>query len=230
VNRILSGARGKSIIFLPADVVPKPGCVPLLLDAVVEDGVGMSCGRPTPLRRGRRLVREMVQTLWGFHNWQAERLNHEGLLMHASEIFCIRNGIANEIPRDIVNDDAYLAVAVKNSGYKIKYVRASQVLVSGPQTVSDYIRQRRRIIAGHYQVRKATGKFSQYLFYSLLARPRLTIKLLSTYFASSHRIVSGVAVCLVEVASNMLAFADIARGRSHAVWDISSTTKTAKEL
>lgn len=230
VNRILSEAKGKSIVLLPADVTPIPGCIQLLLEAALEDGVGMACGRPTPIRRGRTLVREMVQTLWGFHNWQAERLNHEGLLMHASEIFCIRNGVADKVPRDIVNEDAYLAVAVKNAGYKIRYVRASQVLVSGPQTISDYIKQRRRIIAGHYQVRKVTGKFSQYLFYSMLARPKITIRLLSSYFASTHRIMSGVAVCLVEVVSNLLAFMDIVRGRSHAVWDISTTTKTQTAL
>jgi cellulose synthase/poly-beta-1,6-N-acetylglucosamine synthase-like glycosyltransferase len=230
VNRILSMARGDKVIFISADVKPEPNCLTSLVTAMKDPIVGISCGRPEPVQRGRMLVKGIVRTLWGFHNWQLKKLNHAGLLMHASEVFCIRRGIVSKIPRGIVNDDAFLAVAARNSGYKIKYVTDSRVHVFGPQTIHDYIKQRRRIIVGNYQVRKATGKFSQYLFYSLLVRPRLTLSILTGYFARTNEMGYGIAAGLIEIIANMLAVWDVMRGRSYAIWSISATTKTAKEL
>lgn len=230
VNKILSRARGDQIVFVSADVIPRQDCIMSLVRTMDDQSVGIACGKPEPIRRGRKLMEGLVETLWGFHNWQLEKLNDAGVLMHASEVFCIRNGIVRRIPRGLVNDDAFLAVATKNKGYRIKYVPKSEVRVFGPQTVSDYVKQRRRIIAGHYQVRLATGHFSQYLFYSLLARPKLTLETLAEYFARTRWVAAGLAAGLIEVTANLLALSDLVRGRSHSVWSISSTTKTATEL
>ena len=229
VNLILEKARGDHVAFLSADVIPKPNCITALMETMAERSVGISCGRPVPVPRGSFLIREIVETLWGFHNWQLQQLNDAGLLMHASEIFCIRRGIVKEIHKNMVNDDAYLAVMTKNRGYSIKYVPNSEVGVYGPQTVGDYLKQRRRIIAGHYQVRKETGAFSQFL-YSALVRPIVTFKLLIEYFARHRKIRSGVATALIELTANMLAGMDMLAGRSHTVWSISATTKTGDEL
>jgi len=230
VNLILSKAKGEFIIFVSADVVPQPGCIVALLGPMTNRSVGISCGQPVPVARGRPLIRGVVDTLWGFHNWQLEKLNDAGLLMHASEVFCLRNGIVTNIPPDLVNDDAYIAVRTKNLGYSIKYAPRSQVGVSGPQTVGDYIRQRRRIIAGHYQVHDQTGHFSQFLFYSVVVRPVVTFRILVEYFALHGSIQSGIATALLELAANLLAGIDRVRGKSHAIWDISTSTKTAREL
>lgn len=150
--------------------------------------------------------------------------------MHASEVFCIRRGIVLDIPKGIVNDDAYLAVATKSRGYRIKYVPDSEVGVYCPQTLGDYLRQRRRIIAGHYQIHEKTGHFSQFLFYSALVRPIVTFRLLVGYFALRGKIRSGIGTALIEVAANGLAALDRLRRKSYAVWSISTTTKMTNEL
>ena len=230
VNLILAKAKGEIIAFLSADVIPQPNCLNALLKPMADSSVGISCGQPVPVRRGRPLIRGIVDTLWGFHNWQLEKLNDAGLLMHASEVFCLRKGLVTRIPSDLVNDDAYIAVRTKSLGYKIKYTRQSQVGVLGPQTVGDYIRQRRRIIAGHYQVHDRTGHFSQFLFYSALVRPVVTLRILVEYFAFHGSVRSGISTALLELAAHFFAGIDLLRGRSHAIWSISTTTKTAKEL
>lgn len=230
VNKILSQARGDYIIFISADVIPTTSCLMSLARAMGDPRVGLACAKPEPVQRGKTLIRGIVGTLWGFHNWQLEKLNHLGVLMHASELFCIRRGIVKRIPSGIINDDAFIAVSARTAGYKIKYVPNSRVAVLGPQTIGDYLKQRRRIIVGHYQVRKATGRFSQYVFYSLLARPKTTLRILTGYFAGTHRIASGVIAGLIEIIANLLALADLIRGKSYAVWSISTTTKTAKEI
>jgi biofilm PGA synthesis N-glycosyltransferase PgaC len=230
VNRILKEAKGEQIVLISADVVPRAGCVRGLIRAMADEKVGISCGKPEPISRGRKLIRELVGTLWGFHNWQLEKLNHAGLLMHASEVFCMRNGIVKSIPKEMVNDDAFLAVAAKKEGYLIKYVPESEIKIYGPQTVTDYVRQRRRIIAGHYQVRVATGEFSQYVLYSLLVRPMLTLRTLVEYVSAKREITGLLVTPLVELVSNLLALLDSVRGRSHTIWSISATTKTAVEI
>jgi len=230
VNLILANARGEFIVFVSADVIPQPNCLVALFKPMTDSSVGISCGQPVPVPRGRPLIRGVVDTLWGFHNWQLEKLNDAGLLMHASEVFCLRKGLVTKIPSDLVNDDAYIAVRAKSLGYAIKYAPQSQVGVSGPQTVGDYIRQRRRIIAGHYQVHDHTGHFSQFLFYSAVVRPVVTFRILVEYFALHGSIQSGVTTALLELAANFLAGIDRLRGKSHAIWSISTTTKTAREL
>ena len=230
VNKVLANAKGEQIVLISADVIPRENCIMSLAATMEDSRVGIACGKPEPIRRGGTLVKGLVETLWGFHNWQLERLNHAGVLMHASEVFSIRSGIVKQIPRGLVNDDAFLAVSAKYKGYRIKYVPDSEVKVFGPQTISDYLKQRRRIIAGHYQVHSATGHFSQYLFYSLLASPRLTIGTLAEYFAKTKKVTAGLATALIEVTANILALSDVVRGKSHAVWAISSTTKTRTEI
>ena len=207
VNLILAQAKGEIIAFLSADVIPQPNCLIALLKPMADPSVGISC-QPVPVPRGRPLIRGIVDTLWGFHNWQLEKLNDAGLLMHASEVFCLR----------------------KSLGYKIKYTRQSQVGVLGPQTVGDYIQQRRRIIAGHYQVHDRTGHFSQFLFYSALVRPVVTLRILVEYFALHGSVRSGLSTVLLELAAHFFAGVDLLWGKSHAIWSISTTTKTVKEL
>jgi len=230
VTKILTQAKGKLVIFISADVTPQPRCVTSLVKAMADPSIGIACGRPEPVKRGRAIIKRIVDTLWSYHNWQLERLNHAGFLMHASEIFCLRGGVLNEVPLGIVNDDAFLAVVMKKLGFQIRYVPESVVRIFGPQTLTDYLRQRRRIIFGHYQVRAVTGHFSQYLFYSLLARPKFTLKMLIEYVAMNRRVLSYMAALLVEIVANLLALADNLRGKSHAIWRISPTTKTAIEV
>ena len=230
VNRILSEAKGNNIIFLSADVTPKPNCLMALVNAMDNPAIGISCGKPSPIRRGSALMRGVIENLWGFHNWQLEQLNHRGILMHASEVFCIRTGLVHGIPENMVNDDAYLAVATKNRGYKIKFVSDSQVDVYGPQTFSDYLKQRRRIIAGHYQIHQTTGSFSSYILYTIFVRPRLTATLLVEYLATTHQIKNVLVLASVEVIANCVAALDVVRRKSYSVWSICHTTKTSQEL
>ena len=230
VNRILSEARGKNIVFISADVTPKPNCLMALVKAMDDSTIGISCGKPRPIRRGSAPIRQVVETLWGFHNWQLERLNHRGILMHASEVFCIRSGVIHEIPENTINDDAYLAVATKERGFKIKFVPDSEVDVYGPQTFSDYMMQRRRIIAGHYQIRRATGKFSAYILYAIIVRPRLTMRLFVEYLATTRQIKGVITLTLVETIANCMATIDVLRRKSYSVWSICRTTKTSQEL
>ncbi len=182
INYILSHATGDLIIFISADTLPKKGSFSRLTAKVQKSNVGIVCGNPVPVNPPTSLVGRIVQLLWSFHGHVFEQLNDSGLARHATELFCIRKGIVNSMPAGTVNDDAYLAVETKKRGWLIKFDSQSQVLISGPGTFHEYFEQRRRIIFGHFQIKKLTGESSQYLVHLLPLASPSNIEIVSLAF------------------------------------------------
>ena len=125
----------------------------------------------------------LVQLLWSFHGHVFAELNDSGIARHATEMFCIRKGIVDKIPAETVNDDAYIAVTAKKKGWLIKFDAQSKVAICAPTTFKEYFQQRRRIIFGHYQIRKLTGESAQYLVHLMPLQPFQTFKLVLWLFA-----------------------------------------------
>lgn len=60
LNKILSQARGEQIVVISADVIPREDCIMSLVRSMSDQRVGIACGRPEPIRRGRKLLRGLV--------------------------------------------------------------------------------------------------------------------------------------------------------------------------
>lgn len=224
VNTILKKAEGKNIIFISADTLPQKQCISKLISRLPDSRAGIICGKPVPVNNPKSPVGKLVQTLWLFHDHVFKELNDAGLARHATEVFCIRKGIVNKIPPETVNDDAYIALIARKKGWLIKYEPGAIVSINGPETFADYFRQRRRIIFGHYQVRKLTGVTPQYLVHLAPRYPKRVLQL-----ASWLIIHCGIPTFLVfseiELLLNATAIGDLFRGKTHVLWSISSTTK-----
>jgi cellulose synthase/poly-beta-1,6-N-acetylglucosamine synthase-like glycosyltransferase len=228
VNHILSRANGDIIFFIPGDTFPHQECFPKLISKLEDSQVGIVCGKPVPINSPNSLVGKMVQLLWRFHDRVFNELNDVGALRHASEMFCIRKGIADKIPPETVNDDAYLALTAKKKGWIVRYEPEAIVSICGPKTIFDYFKQRRRIIFGHYQVKKLTGKFPQYIIHMMPLEPTRGLKM-------------GLALCtewgipifsifiLLEFLVNVMAMIDTLSGKSYVQWSISTSTKKLRK-
>jgi len=224
INKILSKAREEHIIFISADVMPRAECFSKLM-ASMDDGVGIVSGKPVPLNASSCTSGRLVHLLWRFHHRMFTYLNHAGLLMHASEVYCIRRGIVSAVPQNAVNDDAYMAVTSKAQGWGVRYEPAAQVMIHGPGDVVDYFRQRRRIVYGHYQVRKLTGRFPQYLAYWALMRPTKILRLVLDEMRAERSLPTIAAAFLLELLINFTAIVDFLLGKSHIPWRIIHSTK-----
>jgi len=110
INHILSNAKGNIILFVSADTSPSKACFTRLTSKLNTSNVGLVCGNPIPVNRTNSLVGKLVHLLWRLHGEVFLQLNDAGLARHATEIFCIRRGIVDEIPAGTVNDDAYVAL------------------------------------------------------------------------------------------------------------------------
>ncbi len=225
VNRILENAKGSTVLFVSADTLLHERCLSRLVSRLnVAANVGVACGKPVPIEGVDSFVGRLVRVLWTFHDHVFKELNDAGIARHASEVFCIRKDVAEKMPLETVNDDAYLAVVAKKKGWLVKYEPNAVVSISGPKTFSDYIRQRRRIIFGHYQIRKLTGETPQYLVHLLPLYPVKALKL-ATWLCAQCGIRTFLFFVTIESMLNVLAIADFASGKSYAKWDVSQTTK-----
>jgi cellulose synthase/poly-beta-1,6-N-acetylglucosamine synthase-like glycosyltransferase len=162
--------------------------------------------------------------MWGFHNHVFRELNDAGLARHATEVFCIRKGIVNRIPSETVNDDAYIAVTAKKKGWFIKFETKAAVSISGPKTFQEYFQQRRRIIFGHYQLRRLTGESPQYLAHLLPLHPVRAVKL-ALWLFMKHDILTLATFMFAEFLVNAAAIADSASGKTHYLWSALPSTK-----
>ncbi len=225
VNHILAQAKGDAILFISADTLPSRGSFQRLLTRVREPNVGLVCGNPSPVNNSNSLVGRMVNLLWRFHGHVFEELNDAGLAKHASEAFCIRSGIVEQMPPETVNDDAYIAVNVKKKGWLVKFSSESAIAICGPKTFGEYFRQRRRVIFGHHQLKRLTGESAQYLVHMLPKHPVRTVKLAFWLFAHCDPMTL-LAFLATEFAVNAVAIFDFRRGKTHFIWTTLSSTKT----
>ena len=170
------------------------------------------------------MVDRLVQLLWRFHDHVFAELSDAGLARHATEIFCVRKGIVNNIPNETVNDDAYIALTAKKKGWLIKYDTKAQVLICGPKTFREYFQQRRRIICGHYQVKKITGETPQYLVHLIPQHPHRILKL-ALWLPTNYDIFTLGIFLFTELALNLVAITDIISRKNHAKWKRLSSTK-----
>ncbi len=224
VNQIFSKAKGDIILFISADTLPNKNCFLKLISKFDDPKIGIVCGKPVPTNNTTSITGKIVKLLWSFHDLVFTELNKTGQLRHASEIFCIRKGIVDKIPQETVNDDAYIALTARKKGWKISYEPQGIVSMCGPQTIPDYIKQRRRILWGHHQVKKLTGKSPQYFIHMLSLDPTNGLKLTLNLF-SQNGILTVLAFLLLEVIINSLAITDSIFGKSHVKWSIAKTTK-----
>ncbi len=224
INYILKNATGDSIFLISADTLPQKQILPVLVSKLDAPNVGIVCGNPVPVNDSHSLVGRIVQVLWHFHGHVFEELNDAGLARHASEGFLIRKGIVDQIPAQTINDDAYIAVTTKKKGWLILFSSKSKISMRGPKNFSEYFQQRRRIIFGHFQLRKLTGESPQYLVQMAPLEPLRAVKLASWLFTQYDVFTLG-AFFLTEFAVNVVAAGDCVFGKKHVQWQVLPSTK-----
>jgi cellulose synthase/poly-beta-1,6-N-acetylglucosamine synthase-like glycosyltransferase len=225
VNYILANATGDAILFISADTLPRKGTFSKLLSKLEQPQVGLVCGNPSPVNGSNSMIGRIVHLMWRFHSHVFEELNDAGLARHASEAFCMRKGIVEKIPSETVNDDAFIAVNVKKKGWLIKFCPDSYISICGPKTFQEYFQQRRRVVFGHYQIRKLTGASSQYLVHMLPLQPRRSIRL-ALWLCTKYDPFTLATFLVAEFVINGFALFDFGLGKTYSQWASLPSTKT----
>ncbi len=107
----------------------------------------MTGARPIPVNDDSNFMGFVVNFFWELHHQIA---------MHnpkCGELVAFRD-IVKEIPKESAVDEASIEAIIKEKGYKLEYVPDAIVRNKGPETVGDFLIQRRRINAGHIWLEK----------------------------------------------------------------------------
>jgi cellulose synthase/poly-beta-1,6-N-acetylglucosamine synthase-like glycosyltransferase len=199
-------------LFIAPDVIEK-----MVLSLRDHAEVGMVGGRPVPNNDGTKLVGRMVKILWDMHHRVSLEVPKMG------EIVAFRSHLVEYVSELSVVDEASIEDIVRAKGYTLGYVPDALVTNHGPETLSEYFEQRRRIARGHYWLEFAFGYDVATLDRSVLAKATVDTAREEDRFG---RMALAAAVA-VEVGARALGFWD-ARvvGGKHRTWRVLQSTKS----
>jgi biofilm PGA synthesis N-glycosyltransferase PgaC len=205
---------GDFVVLLSGDILPEPGAVTELLLPLLDEKVGMTGGRPVPVNDRNRFFGFACHLIWDIHHQIALKSPKLG------EAVAFRN-IIPEIPEDLAVDEAALEAMILEKNMTLAYCPRAIIRNQGPDNMHDFLKQRRRIQAGHIHLEKKMGyKVSTFNLAPGLAALRATMKwnprfLLWTFLA-----------CFLVMWGRVLGTLDHrVLGKKHAVWDIAGSTK-----
>ena len=224
LNLLFQNLHGEVYVQVDADVIPGLGAIHTLLERLKDPKVGAASALPTLTNR-RSASAKINETLWSLHNLTQLVLNREGRTEHLSgQLFAIRRSLCYAIPKNVVNDDALLALRCSGRGYGIVFEPQAIVFVNPTDTFRDLLIQRRRIVYGHLMLRRLTGRRPR-IFETCTAKEKILI--LSLWVRRRNKELPGLIVLAsLELIAHLLARNDLHNcGDRHRPWAMATTTK-----
>jgi poly-beta-1,6-N-acetyl-D-glucosamine synthase len=214
INLFVGAAQSPVLLMVSADVLVTDDTIDAMLRHFQDPTVGMVGGHPIPVNNESTFLGYAVHLLWRLH----DRLAREAPKL--GEIVAFRN-VVPSIPVDTAVDEISIQALVTQLGYRLVYEPGAVVYNHGPATVADFLRQRRRIHAGHLHVRRQQGYVASTMSLRRIAHAMKG----SGSFATPRRGWLTVGTIGLEAAARALGRYDALRHRPHTVWQTVSTTK-----
>jgi cellulose synthase/poly-beta-1,6-N-acetylglucosamine synthase-like glycosyltransferase len=215
INLFLENASGDIIIVESADTIPAEGTLEKLIVPFRDPKVGMTGARPIPINSKNSFIGFTVHLLWELHHKIALAKPKLG------ELVAFRN-IIREIPKDTAVDEASIEAMIKERGYELRYISEAIVNNKGPENIRDFIKQRRRIAAGHLYVAK-----KQHFKVSTMSPLRIFKALFQELSWHPKEIVWTAGAIMLELVGRGLGFYDFYLKKENPyIWDIADSTKT----
>ena len=218
INEYLPLAKEKVLVLCSADLLPELDAIERLVAPLADPEVGMTSSRPVPVNDPEVFMGFAAHMLWELHH----KINLTSF--KAGEMIAFRK-IFERIPYHTAVDEASIEPVVRGQGYRVEYVPTAVVYNKGPETVADFLCQRRRIYAGHLAVRDTLG----YSVSTMSALKILVLLLHNLDFRPREFSWTWVVVGL-EAYGRLLGLHDYKKRRDHRVWEMATTTKQLKML
>jgi cellulose synthase/poly-beta-1,6-N-acetylglucosamine synthase-like glycosyltransferase len=214
INLFLRHAASPIVVVQSGDTLPRSDSIEHLVRPFHDASVGMTGAQKVPVNA--------TDTFIGYFSHLRLQLEHQLALEipRLGELIAFRN-LLDKIPEDVAMDEAFMEYFILGRGLRVVYAPNAVVLNMGPQTVGDFIKQRRRNHAGHLHLRHKYGHKVSSLNTRQVARIAA---------GEVWRLASGVFFLAflagLEGYARMLGSWDYyVRRRPHTKWDIAWTTK-----
>ena len=144
INIFLKNANDPVVVLQSTDTVAvKDTIEKLCRPFIIDKNLGMTGGAPHPINDPNTFLGYIIQSWWWFHRH----------IPRFGEIIAFRN-VLDGISETTAVDEAYIQAKLIQFDYKIMNVDEAVVLNKGPETITDLLKQRRRIFAGHAKLQK----------------------------------------------------------------------------
>lgn len=227
LNRILRRASGEILVLASADIKLAKSTIPKLVNGLVDNREWGAVDSRVELVNGDKLLMDRISTfIWDLHNATLDELDGGKRLGHAGDLLAVRRDLMDPLP-NVINDDAYLALKVREKGFRVKRVQDAMVWIAGPRIPTDYVYQRSRVLRGHLQLIEWFGRMPTTFEFQVLSKPRRYLRVLVRTVARlgpSHLVPMFIA-CFLELISFHVAVVSSLAQRGYRPWRIVRTTK-----
>jgi biofilm PGA synthesis N-glycosyltransferase PgaC len=214
INLLLWNTSQEIVVLESADTLPTPDTIEALVSPFADPSVGMTGGRPVPTNDPSSFMGFAAHLLWQLHHRVSLRKPKMGELVAFRRYF-------RQIPHRSAVDEASIEPLIKGQGLRLLYVPEAVVLNKGPETVSDFFKQRRRIFAGHLYVKDTLG-----YKVSTLNGLRVLPLFLQEMKLNWRYLLWGPAVVLLECLARLMgAYYYMIKRNNPFVWPVAESTK-----
>lgn len=217
INLFLQNAREEICIIESGDTIPGPATIENLVKLFADPKVGMTGAQKIPTNVDDHIV--------GYMSHLRLQMEHELCLEipRLGELIAFRK-VFTHLPPDVAMDEAFVEALVIRRGLEVKYAPDAVVYNTGPETMAEFIMQRRRNYAGHLHLVRKYG-------YKVSSMDNLRVSRIAgeEIWKAFRLIYTLVTLGVVEGIARMLGSYDyFVRGRKHEVWNIAWTTKNVE--
>ncbi len=215
INIFLKYASGDIMVLESGDTIPAEDAIENLTESFKNPKIGMTGGHPIPINDPNTFMGFTVHLLWNLHHRLA--LEHPKL----GELVAFRRDLVRKIPADTAVDEAYIESLINRQGCEIKYIPDSIIYNKGPETILDFLKQRRRIFAGHIHLRRTKGYAP-----SSMKNLKIVKLVFKDIKFTPKQIVWTFGAILLEFYGRLLGSYDFYIKRENPfIWNIAETTK-----
>ena len=150
INLFMRCVKDEIVVLQSADTLPEKNTIEALVSPFDDQKIGMVGGHAIPVNK--------LNTFFGFGINMLWELHHKICLYRPKmgELIAFRN-IFRHIPNETAVDEASIEPLIVGQGLLLHYAPNAIVRNRGPETVRDYIKQRRRIFTGHIYIKDTLG-------------------------------------------------------------------------
>jgi biofilm PGA synthesis N-glycosyltransferase PgaC len=216
INLFLKEARSPILVLLGADVIPGDSAIENLCAPFKDPLIGMVGGRPVPVNDVSTFMGHTVHLLWRLHDGVARV--HPKL----GEVIAFRNVISG-IPINSAVDEISIQALITQLGYKLIYRPDCVIYNKGPVTVRDFLKQRRRIFAGHLKVLKQQNYEASTMKVSPIVRQLIACRHFALH--TPRQTMWTLGAIILEAYARLQGYYDYWRKREHHIWQAVASTK-----
>ena len=218
VNLFLAAAQSDICVLESGDTLPGEYAVEHLVRMFKDPTVGMVGAQKIPVNTPEHIV--------GLLSHLRLRMEHELCLEipRLGEMIAFRK-IFDYIPPDVAMDEAFVEALVVQRGMSVRYAPDAVVYNTGPTTVGDFVRQRRRNHAGHLYLKHKYGYAVSSIQNSRVARVALK-EVWKAIWGAVRLVWVLFLLGVIESYSRALGWYDFAiKGDRHITWDMAWSQK-----